>query len=85
MIPPVEDETADIITVSPSKTSYVDVAYFEDIMGEDKQDSDYKTYTCKIYCVRADWILNDKDGIGMEFMSAMLIKKNRDVFMTPYM
>ena len=38
MIPPVEDETADLIKVSPSKTSYVDVAYFEEIMGEDKQN-----------------------------------------------
>ena len=84
MIPPIDDETEEIILVAPSSTSYVDVAYFEDIMGEDKQNSDYKTYTCKIYCVRADWILNDADGIGMEFMQTMLKKKNRDIFMTPY-
>jgi hypothetical protein len=54
-------------------------------MGEDKQNQNYKTYACKIYCVKADWILKDDDGIGMEFMQAMLKKKNRDIFMTPYM
>lgn len=71
--------------MSPSKSSYVDVAYFEDIMGEDKLNTNYQTYACKIFCVRADWILNDEDGIGMEFMQSMLKKKNRDIFMTPYM
>ena len=38
-----------------------------------------------MYCVKADWILKDEDGIGMEFMKAMLKKRNRDIFMTPYM
>jgi len=61
------------------------VAYFEDIMGEDKLNQNYKTYACQIYCIRADWILKDEEGIGMEFMQAMLKKKNRDIFMTPYM
>jgi len=36
-------------------------------------------------CVRADWILQDELGLGLEFMNEMLRKKNRDVFMTPYM
>ena len=54
-------------------------------MGEDKLNTNYQTYACKIFCVRADWILNDEDGIGMEFMQSMLKKKNRDIFMTPYM
>ena len=75
----------DIILVSPSKSSYIDVAYYENVMGEDKQKPNYKTYACNIYCVKADWILKDEDGIGMEFMKTMLKKKNRDIFLTPYM
>lgn len=35
--------------------------------------------------IRADWILQDKQGLGLIFMNAMLRKKNREVFMTPYM
>jgi hypothetical protein len=47
----------DIIKVTPSSSSYVDVAYFEDQMGENKHGKNFKTYACKIYCIRADWIL----------------------------
>ena len=47
----------DIIKVTPSSSSYVDVAYFEEVMGENKQRNDYHTYACKISCIRADWIL----------------------------
>jgi len=75
----------DIIKVTPSSSSYVDVAYFEEVMGEDKLRNDFKTYACKISCIRADWILNDVDGIGLEFMQSMLKKKKREIFMTPYM
>jgi hypothetical protein len=38
----------DIIKVTPSRSSYVDVAYFEEEMGEDKQQNEFKTYACKI-------------------------------------
>jgi len=36
-------------------------------------------------CIRADWILQDELGLGLVFMNEMLRKKNREVFMTPYM
>jgi len=39
-----EDE--EIIKVSPSRSSYVDVNYFEETMGEDKQNQNFKTYAC---------------------------------------
>ena len=64
MLPSVDCDD-EIIKVSPSKSSYVDVAFFENVMGEDRQKSNYKTYACKLYSVKADWILKDEDGIGM--------------------
>lgn len=52
-------------------------------MGEDQQNKSYPTYGVKLNCIRADWILND--SVGIEFLQAMLLKKNRDVFTTSYM
>ena len=54
-------------------------------MGENKHETSFKTYACKICCIRSDWILKDENGLGLEFLKAMLKKKNRDIFMTPYM
>ena len=54
-------------------------------MGEDKANPKYLTYAVNIKCIRADWILQDDSGLGLEFMNEMLKKKNREVFMTPYM
>tara|TARA_B110000285_G_C15087848_1_gene597246 strand:- start:497 stop:1342 length:846 start_codon:yes stop_codon:yes gene_type:complete len=52
-------------------------------MGEDKQQQNYKTYAVDMKSIRADWILHG--NLGLTFMNAMLRKKNREVFMTPYM
>ena len=54
-------------------------------MGEDRNNQKYQTYSINMKCVRADWILSDDQGLGLVFMNEMLRKKNRDVFMTPYM
>ena len=54
-------------------------------MGENIQDPKFRTYAVNIKCVRADWILQDNSGLGLNFMNNMLKKKNREVFMTPYM
>ena len=52
-------------------------------MGEDKYNQNYQTFAVQIKSVRADWIINEE--IGRTFMNEMLRKKNREVFMTPYM
>ena len=54
-------------------------------MGENVHENGYKTFAVKIVSIKADWILNDENGIGLEFLEAMLKKRNRDIFMTPYM
>ena len=51
-------------------------------MGEDKTNPDFQTFAVSIKSVRADWIINEE--IGLTFMNEMLRKKNREVFMTPY-
>jgi hypothetical protein len=63
----------------------VDDCFFEKEMGEDKHNLNYQTFAVDIKCIRADWILQDKQGLGLVFMNEMLRKKNREVFMTPYM
>ena len=75
----------EIVKVSPSHSSYVDDSYFESVMREDKTNPKFKTFAVNIKCVRADWILRDDLGLGLVFMNEMLKKKNREVFMTPYM
>ena len=83
VIPGFDNE--EIIKVCPSRSSYVDEDYFEEVMGEDIYNPNNKTFGVNIKSVRADWILNDEEGIGMEFLQAMLRKRNREIFMTPYM
>jgi hypothetical protein len=75
----------EIIKVSPSRSCYVDDIFFETEMGEDKSKLNFQTFAIDCKSIRADWILQDKQGLGLIFMNAMLRKKNRDVFMTPYM
>jgi len=45
VLPPI-NLSEEIIKVSPSRSSYVDVAYFEETMGEDKLNHNFKTYAC---------------------------------------
>ena len=73
-------DNEELVKVSPSKSSYVDDNYFENVMGEDQTNLKYLTYAVQMKAIRADWILQDDEGLGIEFMNAMLRKKNRDVF-----
>jgi hypothetical protein len=59
----------EIVKVSPSHSSYVDDSYFESVMGEDKNNLKFHTYAVNIYCIRADWILQDDLGLGLVFMN----------------
>jgi len=78
-------DSEEIVRVSPSSSSYVDDDYFQNVMGEDRENLKFQTYAINMRCVRADWILQDEKGLGIVFMNEMLRKKNREVFMTPYM
>ena len=78
-----EADDDDIIQVSPSKSSYVDGHYFETQMGEQLNNPSFTTFAVEVKSLRADWIINE--DIGITFMNEMLKKKNREVFMTPYM
>lgn len=82
-LPGSEDD--DIVIVTPTNCSYIDEKYFEETMGENIENPKYKTFAVSLKCVRADWILQDEGGLGLNFMNNMLKKKNRDVFMTDYM
>ena len=80
-------EDIEIIAIQPSPVSYIDDDYFRLAFGE-KQDKDdekndnYHTYAVKVYCVRADWIIND--GSGLRFLEEMVRMKKNDLFMTNY-
>ena len=80
-------EDVEIIAIRPSQVSYIDDYYFEKYFKE-KQDDDedkndnYHTYAVKVYCVRADWIINNDYGIL--FLKEMVKMKKNDLFMTNY-
>ena len=78
-----DKEENEIITISGSTSSYVDSAYFKDMVGEDPQNKDYITYGVNYHCVRADWILSE-DGQGILFMKELLRQKRSDLFDTMY-
>jgi hypothetical protein len=52
-------------------------------MGEEIGNPKNQTFSVNIKCIRADWIL--QGDLGLKFMENLLKKKNRDIFMTPYM
>ena len=67
------NETTDIIMTTESSVSYVDEEFFHTKMKEEKDtgndrkiklmDDDIKTYAVKIQGIKADWIINEKEGI----------------------
>lgn len=63
-------DSDEIIKCCPSRSSYVDADYFEDVMGEDQHNPNYKTFGVNMKCIRADWILNE--DVGYEFLKTML-------------
>ena len=41
------------------------------------------TVAVNIKCIRADWIINDKE-YGVQYLKQMIKLKNKDIFMTDY-
>lgn len=56
-------EDQDILVCTPSQCSYVDDVYFEEIMGEQPNNPQSLTFAVNIQCVRADWIVNQEEGL----------------------
>ena len=54
-----------IISVNRSACSYVDEAYFETVMGENKENPSYKNYAVTTTALRVDWIMDQE---GKEFL-----------------
>ena len=77
-----QKEEDKIVTISGSISSYVDSSYFLTTVGEDPTNKNFITYAVNYHCVRADWILNDKEGII--FMKELLRQKRKDLFNTMY-
>ena len=80
-----DKDDIDIIGIQSSTVSYIDEHFFKERFFERKDhepDKDYFTYAVKIQCVRADWIINEKDGI--DFLNEMIRLKNKNVFMRSY-
>lgn len=50
-----------IVTVNRSITSYVDDAYFENRMNEDKNNESFSNYPIKMMALRVSWLF-EKDG-----------------------
>ena len=58
-----QTESTDILVCTPSSCSYVDDEYFELKMGEAANDPGSLTFAVNIQSVRADWIINDEEGL----------------------
>jgi hypothetical protein len=63
-----EDE--EFISISGSICSYVDSDYFKEVVKENPFNKNFITYGVSYHCVRADWIINDDEGII--FMTELL-------------
>lgn len=73
-------EDKEIIAINESTSSYVDEDYFENAFGENSSRSN--TFAVKMQAIRADWIINDPEGII--FLKQCLRSKRKEIFMTPY-
>ena len=51
-------------------------------MGEEPNNPLSLTFAVNIQCVRADWIVNQEEGL--KFLKELLRQQNKEVFMTPY-
>jgi hypothetical protein len=56
------DDSTAIIRSAHSPCSFVDDVYFQKKMNEETDNPLSLTYAVKIQSIRADWILNDKEG-----------------------
>ena len=50
-------DDSEIILVRPSRCSYVDDVYFQNVMGDNISNPKNQTFSVNLKCVRADWIL----------------------------
>lgn len=79
-----DKEDDEIIATAAHSYSYVDGDYFQNVMGEDLKDPSYLTFPVQVQAIRADWILDDSQEVGLEFLRALQKCKSRAVFSTPY-
>ena len=75
-------ENTEILVCTPTRCSYVDDAYFVEKMGEEPDNPSSLTFAANIQSVRADWIINDAEGLL--FLKELLRQQNKEIFMTPY-
>ena len=79
--------------IKPTAVSYVDDHYFKEEF-KDFQDGSlrknklinktYYTYSVKIQTLYVDWIFNDKDDLGINFLKELVQLRRRDLFETNY-
>lgn len=58
-----EADEQDILVCTPSQCSYIDDVYFKEQMGEDPDNRSCLTFAVDVKCVRADWIIQKKEGL----------------------
>lgn len=75
-------EEDEIIRTRTSCCAYIDEEYFEKVMGE-VQDNSAVTYSVRFRAIRADFIINGKEGY--KFLEEVLRQNRMALFETPYM
>ena len=67
-----------IVRISDSPGVYIDDRFYQNSMGEDKNDKNNKSFPVNVVAMRIDWILNEPEGI--KFLFAILHSDNLDLY-----
>lgn len=60
----------------------MDGTFFKEKMGEDIDNQNSVTFSTDIQSVRADWIINEDQGLI--FLKELLVQQNKEMFETPF-
>jgi hypothetical protein len=74
---------SDILVCKPSSNLLIDNSFYTKVMREAPPSKKRAlTYATKITSVRADWIINEKEGY--KFLIELQRQQNKSIFTTPY-
>ena len=82
----IKAEDPEILAIASNRYSFIDDIFYTNQMHEVDEETESRTFSSKIMCVRADWIINDQSDQldGQIFLKELLNKGSKDQFRTNY-
>ena len=69
-----------IVRISSAQCSYIDEAYYKQLMDENVTDPSYKSYPVRVVALRMQWILKKH---GYSFLRNILKSENLELYNVP--